>query len=214
VKRAALLFGLVVFVGCASTQPVDLKESRRVVGTENDVRIDAEVFGDRLAPTLSLPIKYDITNHREKTILIADLIPESQYDPESLTVTITIGTEIPGEQFLPRLIPISPGEKKSFQTLAKVVIMSAAGSNPWAPRPNAIRIRVNFLGDPKPFEKLVAIPEKAVHDPQLAEVLFTKWVEGNETVTTNTLPMRWAGAAIELGPTAPARRARRGGGGT
>src|SRR5438132_14143662 len=94
-------FLLFLAIACASSKPVDMKEPRRVVGTENDVRVDAEVYGDKLAPNVTLPLKYDITNHRPLTILIADLLPESSYDPETHTVTVTIGAEIPGEHFLP-----------------------------------------------------------------------------------------------------------------
>jgi hypothetical protein len=194
---------------CASTKPVDMKEARRVVGTENDVRVDAEIYGDRLGPSITIPLKYDITNHRPTPILVADLIPESNYDPETHTVTVTIGAEIPGEQFLPRLIPIQPGERKSFTSAVRIVIV-ANTSSPWLPRPNALRFKINFLGDPKPFEKLISIPEKAVHDPQLAEQLFPKWVEGNETVFTNSLPMRWVTGVEETPATPPTRRGRRG----
>jgi hypothetical protein len=186
-----------------------MSEPRRVVGTESDVRVDAEVYGDRLGPNVTLPLKYDVTNHRQTTILIADLIPESTYDPETHMVTISIGSEIPGEQFLPRLIPIRPGERKSFSSAAHVVIVANPAS-PFVPRPNALRLKVNFLGDPMPFEKLIAIPERAVHDPELAAQLFPKWVEGNETVFTNSLPMRWITVAEEPTPTTPTRR-RRGG---
>ena len=141
--------------------------------------------------------------------MIADLIPETTYDPETHTVTISIGAEIPGEQFLPRLIPVRPGERKSFATAAHVVIVANTAS-PWVPRPNALRLKVNFLGDPKPFEKLISIPEKAVHDPALAAQLFPKWVEGNESVFTNTLPMRWVMTGEEPTPAASPRRRRPG----
>jgi hypothetical protein len=211
VKRSSVLALWLVLAACTSTKPVDMKEARRVVGTENDVRVDAEVYGDRLAPNITLPVKYDVTNHRNTTILIADLLPESTYDPETHMVTISIGSEIPGEQFLPRLIPIRPGERKSFSTAAHVVIVANPGS-PWVPRPNALRIKVNFLSDPLPFEKLIAIPERAVHDPVLAAQLFPKWVEGNETVFTNTLPMRWNTTPDEPTPATTPSRRRRGGG--
>jgi hypothetical protein len=197
-------------IACTSTKPVDMKEPRRIVGTESDVRVDAEIYGDRLSANVTLPLKYDVTNHRQTTILIADLIPETTYDPETHMVTVSIGSEIPGEQFLPRLIPIRPGERKSFTTAAHVVIVANPAS-PWVPRPNALRLKVNFLGDPNPFEKLISIPEKSVHDPALAAQLFPKWVEGNETVFTNTLPMRWSTAAEEPTPAVPAGRRRRGG---
>lgn len=192
----AAALAVLLLAACTSTKSVDMKEPRRVVGTDNNVRIDAEVYGDRLSPSVSLPVKYDITNSRAKTILIADLLPESNYDPDTHTVTISIGAEIPGEQFLPRLIPIRSGERKSFSAVAHVVI-GATMNSPWVPRPNAVRLKVNFLGDTTPFEKLIAIPERAVHDPELAAQIFTKWVEGNETVITNTLPMYWIQAPAE-----------------
>ena len=172
---------------------------RRVVGTESDVRVDAEVFGDHLGPNVTVPLKYDITNHRKTTILIADLIPDASFDPETHMVTISIGSEIPGEEFLPRLIPVRPGEKKSFEASAHIVIVANTAS-PWVPRPNALRLKINFLGDPAPFEKLISIPEKAVRDRELAAQLFPKWVEGNETVFTNVLPMRWQGAGASDEP--------------
>jgi hypothetical protein len=200
---------LVVLAACSSTQPVDMAEPRRIVGTENDVRIDAEVFGDSLGPNVNIPIKYDITNNRAATILVADLIPNATYDAESLTVTIDIGSEIPGEQFLPRLVSIPSGTKKSFKSSAHVRIVHNPVSGPFTPRPRALRIRVNFLGEAKPFEKLIDIPERLLHDPELADALFTKWVEGNETVVTNTLPMRWrTAAAPEEGVPASQRRRR------
>lgn len=212
VKRLVLLSVMLVSAGCTSTKPVDMKEARRVVGTENGVRVDAEVFGDRLSPNTSIALKYDITNQRGAPILVADILPQANYDPDTQTVTISIGTEIPGEQFLPRLIPIQPGEKKSFQTGVHVIIV-ANPSTPWQPRPNALRLRINFLGDSQPFADLISMPEKAMHNPQLAEALFPKWVERNETVMTNTLPMRWAlGAPEPAAPQLPARRRGRGAG--
>jgi hypothetical protein len=95
---------------------------------------------------------------------------------------------------LPRLSVIAPGEKKNFSTMAAVNLPSFnAPVNPFVQYPHAVRIRLDFLGDPKPFEKLVGIPERVVNDPQLAAELFPKWVEHNETVVTNALPMRWQG---------------------
>ena len=211
VRNSRLLVVVAVLVGACSTntKQVNMSEPRRVVGTESNVRVDAEVYGDRLGPSVTVPLKYDVTNNRPTTILIADLIPEAAYDPDTRTVTVSIGSEIPGEEFLPRLLPIRPGEKKSFSASAHVVIVANTAS-PWVPRPNALRLKINFLGDPAPFEQLIAIPEKAVRDPKLAAQLFPKWVEGNETVFTNALPMRWVSAPSEEPgeQVAPARRRR------
>ena len=173
-----------------------MSESRRVLGTDNDVRVDAEITGDTLTPGISIPIKCDVTNNRTTAILVADLIPQASYDPESQIVTVDLGSEIPGEQLLPRLVSIAPSARRTFTTAARVTIRSGSPLVPGFRRPNALRIRVNFLGgDTKPFERLVDIPERAVHDPVLAAALFTRWVERNETVTTNALPMRWAGGS-------------------
>ncbi|MEK6374365.1 MAG: hypothetical protein AABO58_16890 [Acidobacteriota bacterium] len=195
-KRASTALLLFTLAACSSTKPVDMSEPRRVVGTENDVRIDAEVYGDTLGPNVNIPIKYDITNNRSSTILVADLVLNATYDADALMVTVDIGSEIPGANFLPRLISIPSGGKKSFQGAARVSILQSPASTPFTQRPNKLRLRVNFLGETKPFEKLIDIPEKAVHDPRLAEALFTQWVEGNETVVTNTLPMRWRVAGV------------------
>jgi hypothetical protein len=209
VKRASIPLLFLIFAACATTQPVNMSEPRRIVGTENDVRIDAEVYGDTLSPNVNIPIKYDITNHRSTTILVADLLLNATYDPDTLTVTVDIGSEIPGAQFLPRLISIPSGGRKSFTAAAHVAILHNPNATPFAPRPSALRLRVNFLGDTKPFMKLIDIPEKTVHDPELANSIFTTWVEKNETVMTNTLPMRWRGVpAVDETPAVPARRRR------
>jgi len=177
-----------------ATEPgkINMKTARRMVGTENNVRVDAEIYGEDLRQGSSIAIKYEITNQRSTPILIADLIAQSNYDPDTRTVTIDVGSEIPGEEFLPRLISIPSGERRTFNTGAHISIPIPPNS-PWTPKPRALQLRVNFLGDPAPFVKLVDIPERSVRDKKLADELFPKWVERNETVTTNALPMRWQG---------------------
>jgi len=210
VRKSILLAATLLLVGCATAvknSPVDKNEPRRVVGTDNDVRIDAEIFGDHLQSAISIPLKYDITNSRPGPIAVADLIPETSYDAETQTVTVSIGSEVPGETLLPRLIRIAPGEKKSFSTVARVNILMPS-ETPVSRIPRALRIKVNFLGDTAQFEKLIAIPERGVYDPKLADELFPKWLERNETVYTNALPMRWT-VQPEEQPAVPARRGRR-----
>jgi hypothetical protein len=208
--RAIAPLALLLAAACASA-PVNMKEPRRVVGTENNVRIDAEIIGDQLSPQASLPIKYDITNNRTTPIAVADLIPDTTYDPDTQTITVTLGAEVPGEELLPRLSLIAPGAKKSFSTNAVVKLVMPSGTNPFTRYPNAMRLKLNFLSDLKPFTKLIDIPERAVRDPKLAAELFPKWVEGNESVYTNALPMRWSGNAIleEAPADQPRRRVRR-----
>ncbi|HEY4640416.1 MAG TPA: hypothetical protein VII75_03660, partial [Thermoanaerobaculia bacterium] len=192
---------------------INMKQARRMVGTENNVRVDAEIYGEEMVQGSAVAIKYEITNQRATTILIADLIAQTTYDPDTRVVTIDIGSEIPGAELLPRLISIPSGERRTFNTGARINIRLPPNS-PWTPKPRALQLRVNFLGDPAPFAMLVDIPERAVHDKKLADELFPKWVEGNETVTTNALPMHWQGprsTGIDDGP--PPRRRRGGPGG-
>src|SRR5258708_2379816 len=219
-KRLAYAFVLLMVAACSSTAPpvaaskpgnIDMKEPRRMVGTENNVRVDAEIYGEELVQGASVAIKYDVTNLRPSPILIADLLPQTTYDPDTRTVTVDVGSEIPGEEFLPRLISIPSGGRRSFSTGAHINIHTSLTA-PSVPKPRALQLRVNFLGDSAPFMKLIDIPEKAVRDRELAAELFPKWVERNETVTTNTLPMRWQNArptGIEDSPPAPAGRRRR-----
>jgi hypothetical protein len=206
--RAIAPLALLLAAACAS-KPVNMSEPRRLVGTENDVRIDAEIIGEQLSPAARLPIKYDITNNRTTAIAVAELIPETTYDPETQTVTVSLGSEVPGFNVLPRLTLIPAGEKRSFSSNANVKIVMPVGPNPFMRFPNAMRVKLNFLGDPQPFAQLIDIPERAVADPKLAAEIFPKWVEGNESVYTNVLPMRWSGNVPMDDAATPAEAPRR-----
>jgi hypothetical protein len=205
------LLGVISLGGCASTA-VNMAEPRRIVGTENSVRVDAEVSADQVAPGSYIPITYEITNQREKTIAVAELLPETTYDPESRMFTVNIGSEVPGNEMLPRLITIEPGEKKAFTAMARVIYVRA----PRLPDPQSgsaaagFRLKLNFLGDTEPFRELIGIKEVAVTDPKLADALFPLWLERNEVVYTNAIPMRWAAPTRDTGDAterrAPARR--------
>src|SRR5258708_34228785 len=106
-----------------------MKEPRRLVGTENDVRVDAEIFGEEMRQGMTLAIKYDVTNQRAQPILIADLTPLANYDPDTRTVTIDVGSEIPGEEFLPRPISMPSGPRASFRRGPHVhVVLSVPAS--------------------------------------------------------------------------------------
>ena len=217
ITRAGCAVMVLFAAACNSTAPpapattpgkINMKEPRRMVGTENDVRVDAELYSEDMIQGSSIAIKYEITNQRATPILIADLVAQSNYDPDTRTVTIDIGSEIPGEELLPRLISIPSGERRAFSTGAHISIPILPNS-PWTPKPRALQLRVNFLGDPAPFVKLVDIPERAVRDKKLADELFPKWIERNETVTTNALPMRWQGPRTTgMEDAAPGRRRR------
>jgi hypothetical protein len=192
-----------------------MDEPRRVFGTESMVRVDAEIRGEELRVGAPLQINYAITNQRPNTIAVADIIPVTTFDTETLTVTVNVGAEVPGEQTLPRLIPIGPGETKTFTTAARVAFVAQSRSaDPRARVPASLRLKVNFLGDTGPFADLLDIPERIVADKKRADELFGVWLERNEVVYTNAVPMRWVGRDVtEPGrgtPPPPTRRPRPG----
>ena len=212
-RFAAAAFVVLLAAACASSPsqgpqtsaepkpapPQNLAEERSIIGTENGVRVEAHVYGDQLQQATNVTVNYDIINDRHTAVAIADLIPMSSYDPEIQTVTLEIGSEVPGEQFLPRLVIIPAGSRKSFTAAAHVGVIHPSDAH-FKRVPNALRVKVNFLGDTRPFEKLIGISERVVHDPQLANELFPQWVERNEIVMTNTLPMHWSMAGAEGPP--------------
>jgi len=207
------LAALVLFFTACSTAPIDMNEPRRIVGTESAVRIDAEIRAEEVRPGAPIPFTYVITNQRSEPIAVADIVPVSTYDTETQTITVDIGSEVPGLQLLPRLIPIAPGEKKTFSGSARVSFaMQSRSADPRTRFPASLRLKLNFLGDTKPFAELLNIPEKAVADAKRADELFPVWVERNEVVYTNAIPVRWVNAAeqqpIQPPPT-PVRRGRR-----
>lgn len=173
-----------------------MEEPRRVVGTESAVRVDAEISDDRRSGA-PLAIKYEITNQRETAIAVADIVPETTWDGETRTLTVSIGSEVPGETMLPRLIRIGPGEKKSFSTVARPGrIIPSTSANPASRNSTLLRLKVNFLGgDMTPFAELLAMEAKGVADRKRADELFPIWVERNEVVYTNAVPV-----TLQTGP--------------
>jgi hypothetical protein len=194
-RQTATALVLFITAGCASTK-IDMSEPRRIVGTENAVRIDAQVTADELRPGAHIPIRWEITNQRSTPIAVADLVPVTEYDRDSHTFTVSIGSEVPGNQLLPRLVLIAPGEKRVFSATARVASILPPRSGDMSARvpPADFRMKLNFLSDTQPFARLIDIKENAIADSALADQLFPLWVERNEVVYTNAVPMRWSTA--------------------
>jgi hypothetical protein len=188
ISSAAIV--LLLLSACSSTA-VDMAEPRRVVGTESSVRVDA-VIGAAARVGAPVPITYEITNQRGTAIAVADILPETSFDGETQTVTVSIGAEVPGTTILPRLVRIGPGEKKSFTVSANVTRMLRPDATP------LLRLKVNFLGDIAPFAELIDIPEKGIADAKRADELFPLWIEKNEVLYTNAVP-------VEVSPARPAQ---------
>lgn len=183
-----LVLASLSLAGCASNA-VNMSEPRRVVGTESSVRLDAQI-SDEVRPGAPVAIQYEITNDRPHAIAVADILPETSWDGETRMVTISVGSEVPGTTMLPRLIRIGPGEKKQFSTTASLArVVPSRPADPRARNSTLLRMRLNFLADTEPFTELIDIPQKAVADAKRADELFAKWLEQNEVVYTNAVPV-------------------------
>lgn len=180
-------------LACASSG-VDLDEPRRVLGREADVRVDAQIFNERIGPGSGIRMTWEIENMRGDAIAVADLVPAISYDATERTFVIHLGSEVPGNELLPRLILIAPGERKTFTGSVKVNL-HLPRPGPLTSYPRFLKVRVNFLSDTGPFAELIAIPESSVYDPDLADRLFPQWIEANETVATNAIPIQWTGVS-------------------
>lgn len=205
-RHAALSLCALFLVGCATTA-VDLDEPRRILGTEGDVRVDAQVFAEKVGTGSSVRVVWEVENQRRDPIAVADILPTVSYEPTDRTIVVNVGSEVPGNELLPRLIRIEPGERKTFEGLANIALrMPAPG--PLAATPRLLALKLNFLSNVAPFQALVGIPEVAVRDPKRADDLFTTWVEANETVRTNAIPIEWLGTiSPAIGASDSARRA-------
>ena len=181
---------------CASTpQPVSTRaadpsvdKSLRVLGRENDVRIEARVTTNELRQSGLVAITYDIENLRSEPIVFAALEPTVDYETSSRTLTVGLGSEIPREDALPRLVRIEPGERKSFRTGTRIAVPLGAMARSG---PRYLQVRVSYLDGAAPFEPLMAggtLPRDG------EDGLFRSWVDHLAAIVTNALPIRWGGS--------------------
>ncbi|HSN69123.1 MAG TPA: hypothetical protein VLV48_07755 [Thermoanaerobaculia bacterium] len=173
-----------------TTAPTDASadKSLRVLGRDNDVRIEAKVLTNEFRQSSLVAISYDIENLRSEPIVFAALDPSVEYESSSRTLTVNLGTEIPLEQAFHRLVRIAPGEVRTFTAGARI---SVPGGSATRSAPRFLQVRVNYLDGAAPFEPLIASGSLAPADE---EGLFRSWVEHVAAVVTNALPIRWGGS--------------------
>lgn len=189
---------------------VDFKDPRRALGREDNVKVDAEMAQETLSPGSTICITYQVENLTPSPIAIADKVMAASFDPDSQTITMTIGAEIPEGEAMPHLTTIAPGQTRVFQAGATAQVVVANSHGPWAQVPRFVQIVVNVLRDLGPFANLIAMQAGSAVAPHLPNDLFDKWADSVSTVELNTLPVRWT--EQKSGPTAEASRAGGGGG--
>jgi len=187
---AAVSVSLLI-AAAASAAHVDMNDPRRALGREDNIRVDAELAQDSVSPSSSLSITYQIENLTPKTIGIADKVADVSYDPDTATINVSIGAEVPSGTTMPHVVTIAPGEKRVLTAGGAVHVVVPRQRTPWTHVPRYVQIKVNVLRDIKPFEALLV--QQAKSAPALPGDLFEKWVDASDSVFLNSIPVHWSG---------------------
>ena len=178
---------------------VDMKDPRRAVGREDDVRVDAELTQDTVASPAKVGVTYQIQNLTQSAIAIADKISEASYDADTQTITVAFGAEVPDGATMPHLAVIKAGETRTFRGGGSVPIVTANVRSPWAPVPRYVQIKVTLLRNLQPFAALIDQQNKTAAAPALNNDAFDRWVNSVGSVFLNPIPVRYQGKAPGMG---------------
>lgn len=187
----------VLSAAAASAAGVDMKDPRRAVGREDDIRIDALVLQEAITSQSGVHVTYQIHNQTTDAVAVADRVSETSYDADTQTITLSIGSEVPASGAMPHVVVIGPGETKVLSGGAAVHVPVPNVRSPFISVPRYVQVKVNVLRDLKPFEKLITEQQHAAAAQtaqKLDDSLFEKWVESNDAIFLNSVPVRWEAA--------------------
>lgn len=180
--RGSTWFLVIVLTAAAgSAARIDMKDPRRAVGTEDGVRVDAQLTTEFVSPHSPIGVTYQIHNLSPRAIAVADKSCEASYDSDTATITLSVGAEVPNAGEMPRLVVIRSGESKTFTAGASV---KSSLREQRSKSPSFVQIRVNLLRDAVPFMALT--PGFALSDAD-----FDQWLKLNESIELNTIPVRY-----------------------
>ncbi|MBV8519022.1 MAG: hypothetical protein JO197_16630 [Acidobacteria bacterium] len=189
-----LLFFAIVLLHAAAAHgaSINMDDPRRALGREDDVRVDAQLVQDSISPGAPIGITYQIQNFTTSPVAVADKVSDASYDSDSGTITVSLGSEIPSGR-LPHMVLIAPGEKKVLRGAAMVALNAAAIRTSMAGVPRYVQVKVTILRDLTPF---LAMIQKQAQAPAVAQTLpdelFERWLESNDTIYLNALPVQWS----------------------
>lgn len=188
----------VLSAAAATAAGVDMKDPRRASGREDDIRIDALILQEALTSQSGIHVTYQIHNQTGNPVAIADRISETSYDADSSTITLSIGSEVPDSGSMPHLVVIGPGETRVLSGGAMVHVAVPSVRSAYTNVPRFVQIKVNVLRDLKPFQRLIEeqqrAPQAVTVAQKLDDSLFEKWVESNDAIFLNSVPVRWEAA--------------------
>ena len=191
---------------------VDMKDPRRALAREDDVRIDAQVLQQELSSNGPISITWQVQNLSPTPIAIADRTKDVDYDPETGTIVFSVGAEVPDGATMPHLTVIRPGENHVFSAGGTVRVATPRVRTPWTLVPRYVQVKVVILRDVTDFAPLIEAQMKSPTPPPLPNELFDRWIEGSDSVFLNPIPVHW-NSTPPRGMTAESSAQEAGGGG-
>lgn len=175
----------------AGAGSIDMDDPRRVVGREDDVRIDAQLIQDTVAPGTAIGVTYQIQNFSSTPVAVADKVADATYDIDSQTITVAIGAEVPDDGRMPHVVIVAPGETKVFRTGATPALSAAATRAAGGATPRFVQVKVSILRNLEPFANLISTQQPR-GGAELTDAQFDQWFESNATIFLNTVPVRFS----------------------
>jgi hypothetical protein len=178
------LFAAIVLIHAAAASAagaIDMNDPRRVVGRENDVRVDALLVQDTISPGSAIGITYQIQNFSADPVAVASKVVTASYDSDSRTITLAVGAEVPQDGKMPQIVQIAPGETKLFRGGATPILTLAALRT--ARVSHYVQVKVSVLRDLAPFAQVSS-------GQMLSDAQFEQWFEANDTIFLNAIPVR------------------------
>ena len=175
----------------APAETIDMNDPRRAVGRETDIRVDAQLLDEFVSPHTTIGVKYQIANLSPQTIALADKVCDASYDSDSRTITISIGSEVPRNGEMPRLVIIRSGETKTFTAGAPLAMNTTVSVTPFSSVPRFVQIRVNVLRDLAPFLALIEQQGRVRAPITLSDKQFDQWLDSKESIGLNAMPVRF-----------------------
>lgn len=170
---------------------VDMKDPRRALAREDNIRIDAELLQDTLQPNGPIAVTYRVENLSNAPIAIADRLSDVDFNPDDLTLTLTIGTEAVTTKTMPHLVVVAPGEKKTLRSGGTVHgVLNTHG--PFAVVPRAVLICVNVLRDVTAFRTAIQAQQQPNAVVAVTNDMFDHWIDSNDSIELNALPVHWS----------------------
>lgn len=191
---STLFLAAAISFDAASAASVNFDDPRRALGREDNIRVDAQLAQETFASGSPVGITYQIHNLTDHPVAVADRVSDISYDPENSTITIAIGSEIPTAG-MPRLEIIAPGQKKTFTSGTMMAVAIPAIRIPQASIPRYAQIKVSVLRDISPFAELIQRQTNVFDIAPLSDALFDRWLESNDTIYLNPIPIQWTSSA-------------------